>query len=92
MAVNNTDCTRMSRIEAWNFMKKLSDGTANLIVRQKLSDGANGGKALGETVTKEESGEQPHPANAGEKSNGASADKATNPENQKEEVSKPREP
>ena len=26
----------MSRIEAWNFMKKLSDGTANLIVRQKI--------------------------------------------------------
>ena len=36
IAVNSTDCTRMSRIEAWNFMKKLSDGTANLIVRQKI--------------------------------------------------------
>jgi C-terminal processing protease CtpA/Prc len=38
MSVNNNDCTRMSRIEAWNFMKKLSDGTANLIVRQKLPE------------------------------------------------------
>ncbi len=36
LAVNSADCTRMSRIEAWNFMKKLSDGTASLIVRQKL--------------------------------------------------------
>ncbi len=36
LAVNSTDCTRMSRIEAWNFMKKLSDGTASIIVRQKL--------------------------------------------------------
>ena len=38
IAVNSTDCTRMSRIEAWNFMKKLSDGTANLIVRQKIME------------------------------------------------------
>ena len=37
VAVNSTDCTRMSRIEAWNFMKKLSDGTAHLVVRQKLA-------------------------------------------------------
>ena len=36
MSVNNNDCTRMSRIEAWNFMKKLSDGSATLIVRQKI--------------------------------------------------------
>ena len=36
ISVNNTDCTRMSRIEAWNFMKKLNDGTANLVVRHKL--------------------------------------------------------
>jgi hypothetical protein len=41
MTVNNTDCTRMSRIEAWNFMKKLSDGTATLVVRQKLEDPAS---------------------------------------------------
>ena len=26
----------MSRIEAWNFMKKLNDGTANLVVRHKI--------------------------------------------------------
>ncbi len=38
LSVNSTDCTRMSRIEAWNFMKKLSDGTANIIVRQKLPE------------------------------------------------------
>lgn len=36
ISVNSTDCTRMSRIEAWNFMKKLSDGTANLVVRHKI--------------------------------------------------------
>ncbi len=36
LSVNSADCTRMSRIEAWNFMKKLSDGTATLVVRQKL--------------------------------------------------------
>lgn len=35
--VNNTDCSRMSRIEAWNFMKKLNDGTATLVIKQKLS-------------------------------------------------------
>ena len=28
----------MSRIEAWNFMKKLNDGTANLVVRHKLTN------------------------------------------------------
>ena len=37
VAVNSTDCTRMSRIEAWNFMKKLTDGTAHLVVRQKIA-------------------------------------------------------
>ena len=26
----------MSRIEAWNFMKKLNDGTATIVVRQKI--------------------------------------------------------
>lgn len=36
MSVNTNDCTRMSRIEAWNFMKKLSDGSATLVVRQKI--------------------------------------------------------
>jgi hypothetical protein len=34
--VNSTDCTKMSRIEAWNFMKKLIDGTATIVVRQRL--------------------------------------------------------
>ena len=38
MSVNSTDCTRMSRIEAWNFMKKLNDGTANLVVRHKITN------------------------------------------------------
>merc|ERR1711944_180608 len=36
ISVNNTDCTRMSRIEAWNFMKNLNDGTATIVVRQKI--------------------------------------------------------
>merc|ERR1711963_1144482 len=36
ISVNSTDCTRMSRIEAWNFMKKLNDGTASLVVRHKI--------------------------------------------------------
>ena len=27
LMVNNTDCSKMSRIEAWNFMKKLNDGS-----------------------------------------------------------------
>ena len=44
LSVNNTDCTRMSRIEAWNFMKKLSDGTASIIVRQKLANKETGEK------------------------------------------------
>jgi len=35
--VNNTDCSKMSRIEAWNFMKKLNDGTATLVIRQKVT-------------------------------------------------------
>jgi len=28
LSVNSADCGRMSRIEAWNFMKKLSDGVS----------------------------------------------------------------
>ena len=36
LMVNNTDCSKMSRIEAWNFMKKLNDGTATLVIRQKV--------------------------------------------------------
>ena len=35
--VNNTDCSKMSRIEAWNFMKKLNDGTATLAICQKVT-------------------------------------------------------
>ena len=38
LSVNNTDCTRMTRLEAWNFMKKLADGYASLMVRQKLDN------------------------------------------------------
>lgn len=36
MSVNAADCTRMTRLEAWNYMKKLNDGMASVIVRQKL--------------------------------------------------------
>merc|ERR1712080_171622 len=43
ISVNSTDCTRMSRIEAWNFMKKLNDGTANLVVRHKIVSSAADG-------------------------------------------------
>jgi hypothetical protein len=41
LMVNNTDCSKMSRIEAWNFMKKLNDGTATLVIRQKVEEKAN---------------------------------------------------
>ena len=27
LSVNNVDVTRMTRLEAWNFMKKLNDGS-----------------------------------------------------------------
>ena len=30
----------MTRLEAWNFMKKLNDGTANLVVRHKIINAA----------------------------------------------------
>ena len=46
ISVNNTDCTRMSRIEAWNFMKKLNDGTATIVVRQKIETSEATPKAL----------------------------------------------
>ena len=36
--VNSVDVTTMARIEAWNFLKKLPDGTVTLIIRQKLSE------------------------------------------------------
>ena len=38
--VNNVDITRMTRLEAWNFMKKLNDGSQVVVVRQKLETGA----------------------------------------------------
>ncbi|KAK4327584.1 hypothetical protein Pmani_001941 [Petrolisthes manimaculis] len=40
VSVNAVDVTRMARIEAWNFLKKLPDGTVSLILRQKLDDAA----------------------------------------------------
>lgn len=36
LSVNNTDVSRMTRIEAWNFMKKLNDGYVTIVVRQKI--------------------------------------------------------
>lgn len=36
MSVNSVDVTRMTRLEAWNFMKKLNDGNQVVTVRQKL--------------------------------------------------------
>ena len=36
LSVNNVDVTRMTRLEAWNFMKKLNDGSQVVVVRQKL--------------------------------------------------------
>ncbi len=36
LSVNNVDVTRMTRLEAWNFMKKLNDGNQIVTVRQKL--------------------------------------------------------
>lgn len=38
MSVNTVDVTGMARIEAWNFLKKLPDGTVTLVLRQKLED------------------------------------------------------
>jgi hypothetical protein len=36
LSVNSVDVTRMTRLEAWNFMKKLNDGSQVVTVRQKL--------------------------------------------------------
>ncbi|MPC35079.1 PDZ domain-containing protein 2 [Portunus trituberculatus] len=36
VSVNAVDVTGMARIEAWNFLKKLPDGTVTLVLRQKL--------------------------------------------------------
>merc|ERR550525_498799 len=41
--VNNVDITRMTRLEAWNFMKKLNDGSQVVVVRQKLDPSAKTG-------------------------------------------------
>jgi len=40
--VNNVDITRMTRLEAWNFMKKLNDGSQVVVVRQKLETVGSG--------------------------------------------------
>ncbi|XP_042240918.1 pro-interleukin-16-like isoform X2 [Homarus americanus] len=40
VSVNTVDVTGMARIEAWNFLKKLPDGTVSLVLRQKLDDPA----------------------------------------------------
>ena len=40
LSVNNVDVTRMTRLEAWNFMKKLNDGSQVVVVRQKLDPAA----------------------------------------------------
>jgi len=36
LSVNSVAVTRMTRLEAWNFMKKLNDGNQVVTVRQKL--------------------------------------------------------
>lgn len=41
VSVNTVDVTGMARIEAWNFLKKLPDGTVSLVLRQKLEDSAS---------------------------------------------------
>merc|ERR1719384_2643139 len=38
--VNNVDITRMTRLGAWNFMRKLNDGSQVVVVRQKLDPSA----------------------------------------------------
>ena len=37
-SVNNVDLSNMARIEAWNFLKKLPDGTVTLVIRKKLTE------------------------------------------------------
>ena len=36
LSVNGRDVTVLSRIEAWNLMKKLPDGAVQLVIRHKL--------------------------------------------------------
>lgn len=38
VSVNTVDVTSMARIEAWNFLKKLPDGTVSLVLRQKVEE------------------------------------------------------
>merc|ERR1719245_2657296 len=63
LMVNNTDCSKMSRIEAWNFMKKLNDGTASLVIRQKLiaeaENGANPKTEKTATTTTKSGNQEP---------------------------------
>merc|ERR1719245_1861413 len=63
LMVNNTDCSKMSRIEAWNFMKKLNDGTASLVIRQKLiaeaENGANPKTEKPATTTTKSGNQEP---------------------------------
>ncbi|EFX89641.1 hypothetical protein DAPPUDRAFT_303183 [Daphnia pulex] len=37
ISVNDCDVRSMSRIEAWNLMKKLPDGAVSLIIRQQIT-------------------------------------------------------
>ena len=37
ISVNGCDVTVMSRIEAWNLMKKLPDGNVTLVIRQQIA-------------------------------------------------------
>lgn len=37
LSVNGCDVTSMSRIEAWNLMKKLPDGNVTLVIRQQIA-------------------------------------------------------
>ena len=46
LSVNTVDVTRMTRLEAWNFMKKLNDGSQVVVVRQKLDPTAKQGLVL----------------------------------------------
>lgn len=38
VSINSVDVTKMARIEAWNYLKKLPDGTVTLNIRQKLEN------------------------------------------------------
>ena len=36
--VNGMDCTKLSRVEVWNFMKKLDQGATNFWIRRRIVD------------------------------------------------------